>query len=195
MRLNPCRHRAGPRARGRGGLSLVELVAAFSVLSVAFLIYVQTDLLLRRERSAQREVAIAAAAAQRMIETMRSEPFETLYARYDSSPFDDPGGPGTAPGPCFAVSGLQPVSGALRGMAGFIHLPERETSRRVWKLLENDVRPDLGLPRDLDGDSIVDGEDHTDDYVLLPVRVVVDWQSRLGPRHFEITTTLCEVRR
>lgn len=166
-----------------------------SVLSVAFLVYVQTDLLLRRERSAQREVAIAASAAQRMIETMRSEPFETLYARYDSNPFDDPGAPGTAPGPSFAVAGLEPLSGALRGMAGFVHLPERQTAPRVWKMLENDVRPDLGLPRDLDGDSIVDGEDHTDDYVLLPVRVTVDWQSRLGRRHFEITTTLCEVRR
>jgi hypothetical protein len=49
---------------------------------------------------------------------------------------------------------------------------------------------ELGLPRDLDGDSLVDERDHASDYRILPVRVEVEWQSPLGPRRIEMFTML-----
>ena len=58
------------------------------------------------------------------------------------------------------------------------------------QLREDMVFPELGLPRDLNGDGIIDALDHSTDCVLIPMRVSVDWQSRKGPRTVTLTTII-----
>ena len=44
----------------------------------------------------------------------------------------------------------------------------------------------LGLPRDLNGDSMIDDRDHSDDYQVLPVLIRIEWQGKSGSRRFEM---------
>ena len=65
----------------------------------------------------------------------------------------------------------------------------------AWELREDHQDERLGMPRDLNGDSILDDLDHASDYILLPVRIRVEWQGRNGPRSFEIHSMLTEFRK
>ena len=166
-----------------------------TILSIAFLMYSSTTISANRQREASREGAIASDAAREMIENLRSVPFSDLYALYDHNVLDDPGGRGTAPGPRFAVARLKPVPGMPDDTIGEVQLPEMEVSPGVWELREDLVRSDLGMPRDLNGDSIIDARDHALDYVHMPVRIVLVWQGRFGPRTQSLDTLLVDYRR
>ena len=64
----------------------------------------------------------------------------------------------------FSVSGLKSSSG-----------------RTIVYLDETANVPQLGLPRDLDGDGKADNDEvDEDDYILLPVRIDVRWQGMYG---------------
>jgi hypothetical protein len=54
----------------------------------------------------------------------------------------------------------------------------------------------LGCPRDLNADNLVDAADHRDDWVILPVRVRLEWMPRGGTtrsRTFELFTILARL--
>ena len=182
-------------SRARSGISLLELTIVLAVLSVAVSMHASTLVSLGRQRDLARESAAVSAAVQNVIETIRGHPFEEVAWLFDSDPANDPQGPGTAPGNRFAVEGLDPLEGAADGMVGTILLPERRLDDGSWQVREDLARPELGLPRDLNGDSIVDALDHRADLIRLPLRVRVDWRSRHGPRSYAVTTMLAQVRR
>jgi len=50
--------------------------------------------------------------------------------------------------------------------------------------------PALGMPRDLDGDGEIDGADHADDLVILPVLLRLDWEGAGGPQSVQMATIL-----
>jgi hypothetical protein len=50
----------------------------------------------------------------------------------------------------------------------------------------------MGMPRDLDGDTFVDGDDHAGDYQILPVRVRLEWQGKGGARVLEVRTMVTD---
>jgi len=52
-----------------------------------------------------------------------------------------------------------------------------------------ELREDIA-GRDLNGDGVIDGEDHATDYKILPVTVKVEWDGARGEREFEIQTIL-----
>lgn len=80
---------------------------------------------------------------------------------------------------------LVPAGGGLAAPAAPLPLLE----------LREDVEHEaLGMPRDLDGDGVVDALDHRDDYVVLPVCVHVEWQGRLGARRHRTYTMLTRFR-
>jgi hypothetical protein len=81
------------------------------------------------------------------------------------------------------------------GMIGEVQLPTMEVEPGVWQVREDLVRPDLGMPRDLNGDSIIDSLDHSEDYLQLPVRVRLDWKGRHGLRSLKMDTFLVHYRR
>jgi len=58
-------------------------------------------------------------------------------------------------------------------------------------VLREDIEdPLLGLPRDLNGDGIIDSENHAKDFVVLPVRVRVRWRGVTGIRTVEVCSLL-----
>lgn len=221
--MHPYRHRR-PRARTpiqggrrlgpRAGLSLVEIVVALSVLVVAASIFCQTLLSTTRLRHLNRENTLAADAARVVLERMRNEPFLEIYRDYNVDPKDDPGGNGTGPGNLFDVEGLQPLDDAPAGRVGRIFFPDMAVQvaasggsggKKVvgapptppvtqWHLREDVADEGLGMPRDLNGNNVIDTANHSSDYLVLPVRVVIDWKSSAGARRFELVTQFGDFR-
>lgn len=212
-------HRENRRStvsRRRGpckGFTLVELVVAMSVLLVAASIFYRMLASTTQLRDTNRENAVAADAARVCLEEMRNASFSELWALYNDDPSDDPDGPGTAPGNRFRVEDLDPLPGSPGGTVGEVILPAQLTQVEVtveepmgklggggtttmivdelW-LREDVVDPELGLPRDLNGDNVVDTLDHAEDYLVLPVCVRIRWQSAFGERSMRVVTMLTD---
>jgi len=163
-------------ARSRAGFSLLELLIAVGVLLFGLLGFSQAVLRSAVTNEAAREGALAAEAARELLESLQVEDFSTLFRVYNADPDDDPAGPGTAAGPNFAVAGLDPQADDPDGFVGRIEFPVAPGAPGV--LREDVVLPALGMPRDLDGDDIVDAADHKGDYRLLPVLVRITWRGR-----------------
>ena len=179
----------------RRGTTLLEIVVAGSVLAVAFSIYAGTSLAVRNEARATHEVTLASFACQRVVEAMRAAPFDEIFARWNHDRGDDPDGAGTAPGVSFDVPGLSSVEGDDDGLVGEVLLPEIEVQPGVWQLREDSNAADLGMPRDLNGDSVLDDVDHSQDYFQIPVCVRARWNGRTGPCKYELYALLVAFRR
>ena len=177
-----------PRSRGHAGLSIAELMIGLTVLVIGVVgaLTSVTSSAMLGETSP--ETTRAHLAVIQTIETLRAESFSDVFARYNSTPADDPGAPGTGPGPGFAVAGLDPQRGDADGMVGEIILPEDELDPRVLREDKDDA--DFGLPRDLDADGVIDADDHAGDYLQLPVRVRISWRGSAGNRTLESETIL-----
>ncbi|MCC6409456.1 MAG: hypothetical protein IT453_20015, partial [Planctomycetes bacterium] len=107
-------------------MTLIELIVSFLVLGLSFAIYVSTAVAVRRQSVSVQDLSIASDACQRVVETLRSEPFDELVRRYGVDPDDDPNGAGTAPGAKFTVAGLHPALDDPDGIVGEVVLPELE---------------------------------------------------------------------
>jgi len=46
----------------------------------------------------------------------------------------------------------------------------------------------LGMPRDLDGDTLVDAANHATNYRILPVHLRVEWKGVAGDASFDLYT-------
>lgn len=171
-------------------MTLVEIMVSVVVLTVCISLLSNTLAATVAQGVANRERALAVEAAQNLAEDMRRARFEELYALYNQDPTDDPGGAGFAPGSHFAVPGLTVRAGDKDGFVGRVLLPS------VAAVLREDSQvPGLGLPRDLNGDHVIDAENHAKDYVVLPVTIRIEWTGRIGKRQFELTTMFADFSR
>jgi hypothetical protein len=176
---------------------VIEILVVMTITAVAVSIFSSMVVNTTRQRVINRETAMAAEASRVLIETMRNAEFSQLFALYNQDPADDPGGAASAPGNRFAVPGLRPLPGAPRGLVGEVRFPELAlvVGGAVESELREDVEnPELAMPRDLDGDSLIDDEDHAGDYLLLPVLITISWDGQLGPRQFDIHVILTDFR-
>ena len=123
------------------------------------------------------ESTIAQMAARQMLERMQEQTFSQVFALYNTTTADDPGGVGTAPGANFAVTGLQVQRNDADGRVGEILFPVNGTQLR-----ENVTDLALGMPRDLNGNAATDALNHATDYVLLPVTIRLRWRGPSGNR-------------
>lgn len=168
---------------------MVEVIVGMAVLLVALSILSRTIAGVSRQRAINHENGAAVAAAFSTFERMRNTDFDRVFARFNADPDDDPGGAGSAPGNRFLVDGLG-LDPAAGGFHGEIVFPEV-----AGELREDVVNADLGMPRDLNNDSVVDGRDHANDYRILPVLIRIRWSGKAGVRDLEIATSLCEFRK
>lgn len=203
-------------AHSRAGLTIVEIIVALSVLVVAASIFCQTLLSTARVRQLNRDNALAADAARVVLERMRNEPFLNIYRDYNEDPKDDPGGDGTGPGHLFDVQGLVAHDDAPQGKVGRITFPSLavqvtsggggklgggggvlggSVTTTQWHLREDVPDEGLGMPRDLNGNNVIDTANHSSDYLILPVRVRIEWKSGVGARRFDIVTQLGDFRK
>jgi len=169
-----------------------------TLLVAAAIMFSNTVVSVARQQTINRENAVAAEAARAMLEVMRNRPPEQIFALFNTDPSDDPAGPGTAPGSGFAIPGLDVDPGDPDGLQGEIRFPGVDVGPLGGPvdlvLRENVDDPLFGLPRDLNGDSIIDGADHTGDYLVLPVQVRVRWTGRAGAREYRTFATFCDFK-
>jgi type II secretory pathway pseudopilin PulG len=186
----------GKGRRARDGFTIIELMLVIAVLMVALLLLSQSLGAAMRLTNSNRETALAADGAQEMLEILQGvEDFSQLFALYNANVDDDPGLPGSAPGSNFAVRGLDPVPGDVDGFVGEILFPAEFGVADLELhefILDQELSDDLGLPRDLNGDGALDGDDHSGDYQLLPVSVRLRWTGATGVREFKIQTLLAD---
>ncbi|QDV06248.1 hypothetical protein Poly30_17550 [Planctomycetes bacterium Poly30] len=178
-------------------MTLVELSVAIVIFTVATGMLLQLIASGRGLRETTRQEWLATSVAQNVLEQMRALDFHDISACYDADPFNDPGGPGTAPGAAFAVDGLEPTAADLDGLEGEIVLPVVNLGTEVapdWQVREDQGDPLLGLPRDLNGDAIINAADHRADYTILPVLVRIRWRGRYGPRELRFFSSMTQMK-
>jgi prepilin-type N-terminal cleavage/methylation domain-containing protein len=176
----------------RGGFTLIELLIVVTVLIVAFLSLSKALVTSMALTRVNRESALASDGVREMAETLEGlSDFAGIFRLYNSDPGDDPG-PGTAPGSGFAVPGLSPIEGDDDGFVGEIVFPTLDVLGQQ-QLREDVLLPELGMPRDLDGNGTSnDPDDKANTYRLLPVIVRVRWLGATGERVTEIRTLVAD---
>lgn len=174
---------------------MVEFLVAVPLALIAIVLLVSTMTAAAKQRTVHRVNAAVSYEARSVLERMIAIDTSTVWSLYNENPFDDPGGPGTAPGRHFSIPGLKTLASDGDGFVGEVILPAFNVGTPlapVWALREDAIDGELGLPRDLNGDHVIDSADHANDYRILPVRVRVEWQGELGPRRFELASTLVD---
>jgi len=176
----------GTRKVGEAGYTLLELMIALIVVTIA-VGAISTSMASTSSLSrATEERSIALDAALSVMEAMRATDPQEVYLRYNQTTLDDPGA-GASPGRYFAVPGLTLRRGDPDGFVGEIIFPGDGV-----QLLErvNDI--ELGMPRDLNADGVVDPVatplDHSLDYTILPARVRIEWEGQKGFQRIEMYT-------
>ncbi|MFT7678178.1 MAG: prepilin-type N-terminal cleavage/methylation domain-containing protein [Planctomycetota bacterium] len=176
----------------RGGFTLVEVMVAFVLLSVAMMGFSRSVVSSMMAANTDREVRKATEASRGVMERLSGANFEDLFELYNGNALDDPDGAGTAPGPTFSVTGLTLQDDDDDGMVGEVLLPFVQVGG-VWIVREDLDLPELGLPQDLSGDGVIDSLDHSDDYLLLPARIRIQWKAAGAPAQVEFHTILMGV--
>lgn len=171
----------------RSGFTLVEVLVAVLVLVCALTAFTRSLLGTVQLGRANRESALATEGARAVIESFYATEFDQVFALYNATTADDP--IANAPGPDFDVDGLAPRDDDPDGRVGKVRFPTILVGG-VEQLREDVVEPELGMPRDLDGDGVIDAGDRAADYRVLPVEVRVAWQGRSGPKEIVLRTVV-----
>ena len=180
------------------GFTLVEVMIALVVIVLALQGFSQSIVASMVAADADSEVRRATEGARQAMEQIKGANFEDIFALYndyagDDNTVTDPDGL-PAPGSNFDVPGLTPIDGDPDGSVGKITLPIVIDITTGEAQLREDVNfTALGLPRDLDADGTIDGDNHIDDYMILPVIVRVEWRGTSGPSYVEFKTLLVEL--
>ena len=183
--------RHGVRKR-RAGLSLLDALVAITILAVAVGGLGASVIASMQLSRVNEEKAIAVDAAHAMVEQLHTTEFSEIFATFNAAGADDPDGANTAPGDDFAVVGLRVQDGDADGMTGQIEFPTIVDGSGKLVLREDLVDPGLGMPRDLNGDGVIDSQDHSGDYVLLPARVRLMWRGPGGNQTTFVEALLVE---
>jgi type II secretory pathway pseudopilin PulG len=175
------------KSRPESGMTLIEIIIGLGVLVIAVLGVMSALVSASRIDEATAEQVRAMNGIRSTIETMKQTTYGEIWRRYNSNGADDPGGANTAPGANFAVTGLRAQAGDADGMPGRIFFPEL-----AGNLSETVIEARLGMTasKDLNGDGDTVDVNVNTTYMILPVRVVVDWAGARGPYHMEFTTWL-----
>ena len=185
------------------GFSLVEVVIAMSVLAVAFFGMISVITYTTRNNQTTKERILAMRAAEKMVETMLSKPFSSIYSLY-GNPLKDPSNPANLDNYAYPVEGLQPWAGNAYVM--YIYFPTDNWANNYdpkvfvnpvsavgGKLLESktakfmELTDSAGVPVSLDlnqngiaPDTIASLDDCTATYKLLPVKIEVNYIGMAG---------------
>lgn len=87
-----------------------------------------------------------------------------------------------------AIKLLDPTAGISTGGGDPGGGEETGTTHHVLREDYLDLR--FGMPRDLNGDSLIDNVDHSEDYLVLPVHVQIRWRGSFGPRQHDLYTQI-----
>lgn len=175
---------------GVAGFSMLELAIAIVVLVFALGSLSGTVVSTSQLARANEDRALADDAARRMAADLNATNFSQIFATYNSDATDDPLGVGTAPGRNFEVRGLTPRRDDADGLVGQLIFPTDVIDGDL-QLREDVEMPDLGMPRDLNGDG-PDNDDHSTNYLVLPVSIRIEWLGVSGLNSLQYDLILVE---
>lgn len=167
---------------------MVELMFAVVILAVAVCGLSSSILSSMVLDRVNRETTVAQQAAREMLERIHGEEFREVFHAFDAVA-GNYGGLDVEQGPGFAVPGLDARVGDPDGLVGRVEFPTLDVGG-VQELREDVADADLGMPRDLDGNGLIDAVDVSATYVLLPVRVVIEWRGVRGDRQLTLESVL-----
>lgn len=154
----------------RQGMSLIEVILAMAIITIAILGILgsfSSNIVVVENNQ---EMSLAINAGRAKMETLQDySNFSLIFANHSGV------------NASFDVTGLRPVAGAPNGKPGQIIFPGTGGA-----LLENVTNTTLGMPRDLNGDGVVDGSNHAADYKILPVTVKIEWKGVNGPQNYQL---------
>ncbi len=163
------------------GFTLLEIAMAISLLGTAILaaaLQVATD---AQVVQMNRETTLAMNVAREMVDRVKNHQnlntatYRDIFAAFNETTIDDPV---VAPGAHVAAQGLHVQAGDADGMVARVRFPVDPNNPAV---LREDIDDSvLGMPMDLNGDGLIDANDHSGDYVVLPFSVVVEWRTMRG---------------
>lgn len=171
--------------RSDSGFTLIDVCVGLLVLALAVGALVGTMFSALRLDRVNESKAAANQALRGVLEDMKAMEFSEVYAAYNASTADDPD-PQYDYKSALDLTAVLPVGTCGAAPTAEVFFPEDEKGF----LREDLVDPALGLPRDLDGDGSIDGDDHSADYKILPVLVKLDWESPSGPQTIQVATVI-----
>lgn len=175
-----------PRAaHSSSGFSLIDVCVALLILAIAVGALVGTMFSALRLDQVNESRAAANQALRAVLEDMRTLEFSTVYAAYNTSSADDPD-PDHDYKTGLALKAKLPAGACGSAPVAQVVFPEDKQGF----LREDLVDASLGLPRDLNGDGDIDGNDHSADYKILPVTVKLEWKSQSGPQKIQVATVI-----
>ena len=179
----------GARARdGRAGFSMVESLVFIALLTIGLLGLSASIVKSMALSESNRERAVAAEAGRMALETLRSQPFDEVFERYNDYSPDNPAS-GTSPGADFDVPGLNPADDDGDGQVGEYVFATNATPGVVSETPNNEF---AGLARDLNLDGDTTDADVTADRKILPVMVRLRWRSATGEQELRLSTFLVD---
>jgi type II secretory pathway pseudopilin PulG len=172
----------------RAGHTIIEVLVAFSFLIVGSFGFLSVIVSTSDASSMNHEVSLAKEAARVQIEELMDLDYKEVFARFNDSTADDPGGGVLSPGAHFDVTGLNARAGDLDGLAGEIIFPTSQAN--PTQVREDAIDQALGCPMDLNGDQVIDASDHAGDLLILPVVVRITWSGVSGNGTAQFKTIL-----
>jgi prepilin-type N-terminal cleavage/methylation domain-containing protein len=183
------RNASGPvrvrRRAGTRGLSLVEVLVAAAVVSIALLSHAASTLAGHRLTQSEESRSVALQFVREFLERIRAdEDWAGLYARLVAQ--DAIVEPGSTGGAGVVVTDLPSlraptdyysdceVPASLGPVQVLVQVPF-VLSGTTRVLREDQTAPAFGLPYDLSGDGVVDSLAHGADYLALPIVVTLRW--------------------
>ena len=174
--------------RSRAGFAIVDVCVSLLILVVALGALLGSVFSAMKLAEVNESTASASQAVRGILETMSALPLEQVYAAYNSDPQDDPDKNQNY------LEGLEIPAELLSPQGGTASVAEISFPTLAGvngtELREDLVDPELGMPRDLNGDGEIDALDHSQDYQLLPVAVKLEWNGPAGPQVLEVCTLL-----
>jgi hypothetical protein len=156
----------GRRGNASPGFAITDAVVAMLLLTVAVGGLAGSVTYGLRLHRTNRESAVAEQAARAILAELRSVPFSDVFAEYSADPD-------------IAVGGLNARPDDPDGMVGKLVFPTTDAAGPL-QLREDADMPALGCPRDLDGDDDLDSVGTTDNYIILPVTLRLEWRGAGG---------------
>jgi hypothetical protein len=178
---------------------LIEVLASMVVVTVALLAYGSSVLQNHRCSAAAEERGVAVLTLERFVERLRADTdWAGLYARLRPLSSESAGdanltsfarNPSLTTYPPSAYYADFDVPASLGTVTVLVQVPSTTVSG-VAGLRENANAPRYGLPMDLNGDGVVDGNTRNDDCAVLPVVVRLRWQHK-GQAADEVVVATC----
>jgi hypothetical protein len=153
------------RSGARQGFAITDAVVAMLLMTVAVGGLAGSVAFGLKLHRTNQESAVAEQGARDLLARLRLETFDDVFATF-------------AANPDWPIEGLNPRPDDPDGMVAKFLFPVDGAD--PLKLDENADLPALGCPRDLDGDGDTDSVGTTDNYIILPVTLRVEWRGTGG---------------